>query len=529
LQSGKRVGTDRESSLIAARGLRVIVGALALSAIAVASLALNLWGNDFAHGLHTDEPTKVTAIETGELNFLHPLVLIHAGRLAVWASGATGAQEVVEAGRTMSALFGTGIVLVSFFLFRKRLPLAISLAAAALLAATPLQVVHAHYLKEDSYYGFFLMLALLAWPSFVASQSLRSTLCLGIATGLALSAKYPALVLIVIYLLAPWVVEVGDRRGYRRAVGRVVLVALAVFAVVQAEGLWNLETMLSGMGTETVHVLSGHKVRIWGHTYLFGFHLVNSLVPGLSWGVVIVGLAGAVLVLAEGAPEGRDAPATRTLDRFLLLALVVLYLVIEILPMKAYPGFIRYALPLAPLLVYFAALAIYGMASRLPGRFVQGVAPVFMLALLGVAPAARSIALAGQMPLDTRIVYRDRIAALPGNVLLDRHVWGGGPPPDRMRDVVPFYDRTPAELAAADFVVTSSFQYERYFDAEALLHQKKGAILRLEAYRSLFQCPYEALEPAVRSFAFINPTLRIVNVRGCGSSAWLALLESDSS
>ena len=116
-----------------------------LLAILAGAFWLDRANADFALGLHVDEPRKAEAAQIGIPEYRHPHLLYHATRLAAAATGAQSMQEVAEAGRLVSALFGTAVVFVSFLLFRRRFRPATALAATALLAVTPILVIHSHY------------------------------------------------------------------------------------------------------------------------------------------------------------------------------------------------------------------------------------------------------------------------------------------------------------------------------------------------------------------------------------------------
>jgi hypothetical protein len=63
------------------------------------------------------------------------------------------------------------------------------------------------------------------------------------------------------------------------------------------------------------------------------------------------------------------------------------------------------------------------------------------------------------------------------------------------------------------FLVASSFQYERFLYGGTLANQDPG-IYRLScAYQKLFNYPYVEFTPAYRSFAFSNPTIRVIDIR----------------
>jgi 4-amino-4-deoxy-L-arabinose transferase-like glycosyltransferase len=481
--------------------------ALLLLGILAASFLLYRENADFPLGLHVDEPGKARSALDGVPGFRHPQLLYRATRVAAAATGATSLQQVAEAGRLASALFGTGIVAASFALFRRRLGGAASLAASALLAATPLLAVHAHYLKEDTAFAFATTLAAIALLRFERERSGRARLLLGLATGLAVSAKYAGVVLFVPYLLLPLVLPIGDRKAWTRSIGVVALVAVAVFALIDAALFESAGTFLADLHKEARHAAFGHDVPIWGPSYGFGFHLVHSLVPGLGAGVTLAALAGVAWAARRGS---RD-------DRILLLLLATFYLAIEISPTKPFPDFMRYALPLAPLLIFFAARGIAAFCARWQPRPTWAGAA--LIVALGIWPAWRTHQLVSALADDTRFAAAERVRALPGTVLVDDYSAVQRSDPQLEPAAVPYSLWSPEEIAQARWAVISSFRYERYLVGEGLPFQTRKVGRIAARYRRLLACPdQEIIQPRYESFAFSNPTIRIIDLESCRSA-----------
>jgi len=468
---------------------------------------------DFALGLHVDEARKAQAVLDGAPEYRHPHLLFHAAQLAAVATGASSLQQVAEAGRLASALFGTGIVLASFLLFRRRLDPASSLAASALLAVTPIVAIHSHYFKEDACFAFSTTLAVIALLNFERDRSGRARLLLGLATGLAMASKYAGVVLFVPYLLLPVVIPIGDRKAWYRSIGVVAFVALLVFALANASLFGNVDAFLAGVRKEAWHAVHGHDVPIWGPTTLFGFHLVYSIVPGLTFVVTLAALAG-VAWTAFRCFRGDVALREFREDRIALLLLATLYLTIEVSPTKPFPDFMRYALPLVPLLIAFAARGVEAFCARWVRRPAwSGTA---LIVALGLWPAIHTHRLVAALADDTRFAAAERVRQLPGPVLVDDYSIASRSGPAPILETVLYFARTPEEVAHARYAVTSSFRYERYLFGEGLLFQSKKVRRIAAQYRRLLACPQqEILRPRYESFAFSNPTIRIIDLESC--------------
>jgi hypothetical protein len=62
------------------------------------------------------------------------------------------------------------------------------------------------------------------------------------------------------------------------------------------------------------------------------------------------------------------------------------------------------------------------------------------------------------------------------------------------------------------YLVASSFLYERYEYGAQLSDQKQKVYRRHNAYKELFLHPYIEIKPVYKSFAFSNPTIRIIDI-----------------
>ncbi len=126
---------------------------LPLLPILMLSACLNLWNNEFPVGYHFDEPKKARFLETHERDFRHPILMLNAVGVALWATGAKGEIEVVRTGRDVSACFGVALVLFFHLLVRGLLPPRWGWLATLAVAVSPILVIHAHYLKEDVFFA----------------------------------------------------------------------------------------------------------------------------------------------------------------------------------------------------------------------------------------------------------------------------------------------------------------------------------------------------------------------------------------
>jgi len=482
-----------------AREAWLVVATLAV--VLAGSLALNLHQNGFPLGWHFDEPRKVRFIQEHAQNFFHPVLMLQVSRLAAAFVQPADAQSVVEMGRTLTALFATLNVFACFLLFRRIAGPSVGLATAAAVAVMPGLVVHAHYLKEDLYLTPLLMLSLHA---FLLHQDRRRTRTLawwGVATGLALSTKYVALLLPLTYWLVPRVATLPDPAAYARDLRRMLVIAGATFLVVNFPAFLAPETFLKGFEFEARHALKGHFVKVWPWEHLFTFHLRYSLVPAMTWLWLALAGAGIGLRLWLTRPPGFH-------DRVLLTFLVLWVGAAELSPLKPFPGFVRYVLPAVPILAYYAVLAI-GFASSRIAPSAAYLRPALVLAALAW-PGYESVQLVRHLEDESRA----RVAGLlpPGaRVLYERYA--------SPREDVHYVAEIPVEELRAqgvEYLVTSSFVWERMLLGESMGLQKREVYVYADRYRVLFAtCPYVTVPPTYRSYVLGNPELRIVHVSEC--------------
>jgi hypothetical protein len=475
-----------------------------LCVLLAGSFGLYRWNADFPLGLHPDEKRKARSARDAVPEFFHPHALYHATRLGGALRDARSLQDYAEAGRAASAVFATGLVLASFALFRRRHPPAVAGAAAAVVAAAPIVAVHAHYLKEDACFAFASTTAIAALLAFHRRPTRARCVALGLATGAALAAKYTGVALFAVYALVPLVAPVGSWRAWARSMAAVGAIAAAVFAIGNAAAFAEPAAFAAGVRSEALHAWRGHDVPISAASQRFLFHLRHSTVPGLT------PIAAAVAWLGVAATALRRPVAGE--DRILLGALAVLYAAIELPPIKPFPDFQRYALPLVPLLVHFAARACTALATRTCAPVAVATA---LLLALGAAEAHRSWQLVSALDDDTRFAAADRMQGLAGPVVVDDYAvaWRSRDHPPVVAK--PLLERDPGELAAARWAITSSFRYDRYLFGESLPGAGEDTRRAARFYRALFACPFEELRPAHGSFAFANPTIRIVDLRAC--------------
>jgi 4-amino-4-deoxy-L-arabinose transferase-like glycosyltransferase len=164
----------------------------------------------------------------------------------------------VVMGRLLTVLFATASVFLTY-LCGKQMPngTAVGLLAALMVAISPTNVANSRLITANSYLTFFILVVL--WASLRIHKHGRTLdyALAGIATGLAVSSKYPGIVVAVVplaaHLLRPERMIVYDRR----LLLFVVLVPIA-FLVGTPFALLDHTKFLEDTLKEAVHYSTGH-------------------------------------------------------------------------------------------------------------------------------------------------------------------------------------------------------------------------------------------------------------------------------
>jgi glycosyltransferase involved in cell wall biosynthesis len=480
-----------------------VAGYVALWSLTLLGVAaINVWNNDFPAWFHADEPKKVRFLQTARQDFLHPILMLQISRVVNLWFGYTSDEALVRLGRCVSA--GAGVLVAAGLgrLLRPHVPPGWALYGAALAGVSPILTIHAHYLKEDLVFAAAMVWCWVAYRDFLRAPGLRQAVVLGIWAGLAASAHYKSALLIVGMVLYPLMRRPRDATGpTRRSIYLwslpACLIAADLFAMINHPLFEGWHVFLNGLRFESAHTLEGHDgLKIYAGPQWGLYHGRFSLLPGMTWGPAIFG--GLAWLLALTGRFGVDA-------RFPAWMTAAYYLAAELSPSKPPPDDVRYMIPVAIGLLYFATRGLAaGWTQRPKGRLVW----LALAGLLFVIPAYDSVQLVRHLKQDTRLVALELVNPA-SRVVMTRYT---GPGEWRQPDL---------EAMRADFTeffVTSSFHYERYLFAAALDGQEPKIYRIADDYRRLFTYPTREILPAYRSFAFSNPIVRIVDLRGANDS-----------
>ncbi len=280
--------------------------------------------------------------------------------------------------RLLTVAFGTMTVGVVFLIGRMLYSETVGLVAAAFLAVMPGHVVHSHYATVDVPATFFITLSLLCAAHILITPTMRWYALAGLSAGWAGACKYNAVIVILSAFAAVIMSnaqrpisndtadnadaeesseedsEVQSRQANRLSrllwvIGHgswVIGCAVVAFLLSCPYAVLDFPQFRKNFVEEWEHVHQGHGLIFVNTGNGFWYHLTFNLPIALSAPLLVLSLLGFCGSLGERKP--RD---------WLLAAFVVPYF---FLIGSVQVRFLRYTLPLAPMLALYAAQWIEG-------------------------------------------------------------------------------------------------------------------------------------------------------------------------
>jgi len=336
-----------------------------------------------------------------------------------------------------------------------------ALLTALFLALMPLHVQQAHFATADVPLAFFSTGALL----FAARATVRhpaqreATVWLaGIWTGLALSCKAGAALLVVPLVVSGVLGARGRREWVRRSIGALGA-ALTTFAVTNPFAVWEFPRFLNNVAAQIAlargAVLVPYTLQYRG-TWPYLYPAAQQLIWGMGPVLGLLGLSGLVWTVGRAA-RGRLRPAEWVVLTWAL-------------PFFAFTGglyvkFPRYLLPLTPILAAYAAQALESGSCQPRLRpFCVALRP---LAILPVAWISLALVVSYHQPHPWVVASEWIRAHLPPGVVIAVEEWDHPLPLDAggyILRTIPVFDPEGEEkeraraavLAEADAVVVAS-------------------------------------------------------------------------
>lgn len=226
--------------------------------------------NSYPFFYHTDEPGKVRQVIEGTRNFHHPLLLISATDLTTRTLGTERTdQNVVVIGRWVSALAAALAMVGIALLVSSRAGLWAGIAAGLLAGLHPVVFQSAHVMKEDCALLLGIVLAFCTLNSFCSRDRTSVLIATGAACGLAVSAKYIGVLMLITSALVLAIQSRGQSYGV--AINRLALFVAAagiIFALVNFRGLLQPLSAFGAVGSEFEHMRHFAKDQLFQTSYL---------------------------------------------------------------------------------------------------------------------------------------------------------------------------------------------------------------------------------------------------------------------
>jgi tetratricopeptide (TPR) repeat protein len=271
-------------------------------------------------------------------------------------------QAALAVARALTTLMAVATVPVVAAIGYRLYGMSGGLIAGFLLCILPLHVRYSHLATTDAPAALWMSLALLFAVGMVQEGRLRDYVLAGICAGLAATSKYPAaLVGASVVAAALWAHPAKRRRGLLLVIGCALLsfVLTTPYVLLDFPGFWQ---DFAGMANE--HLLNRNEFAAARPPALAGlFALPTHLYYG-------AGLAFSLVLLAALAYRPKDWRR----DELVVLIALLLFLLLLALSSST---FMRYALPIAPLIAvvcarilarqkFYIALAGLALASAEP-------------------------------------------------------------------------------------------------------------------------------------------------------------------
>lgn len=269
-------------------------------------------------------------------------------------------------GRALSALFDVGTVGLIYLSGRRLYGAAVGLLAAALVALAVLHIQLAHFYVSDTPLAFFTLLTVLLAARASERLRLSASIPLGLAWGCALATKVSVAPLAVPVALA-WALAARQRHGQEPPRSGPLtgllctgLVALATFALLEPYAILDHRTFVSDVVFESL-MASGRIDAPYTRQYIGTLPYLYLIQQTAVWGLGLpLGLAawgGMAAALVGAARRLWRRQALAAGGSLVALSWVVVYFG---LVGSLHAKFLRYMLPITPLLCLFAA---WGLAA----------------------------------------------------------------------------------------------------------------------------------------------------------------------
>jgi len=272
----------------------------------------------------------------------------------------------------------------------------VGLWSALLLSVLPLHTACSRYIKEDAPLGLMTTMTVLASVHYLREPSRKALAIVGLITGLAFSTKYTGLVLLApilfVFLVCAWRARPNISAALLDLAAMVAMFWIG-FLIFSPIYLFYPGKLFDDLLFQGEYSMAGHDGIVndpWKEWWIY--YIRTGLIPGMTWPVFLLGVAGLLLLLRIRS------------GWFVSLAAVWLYVVLEHARAKPAPFPARYLIPLLPLICVAAGVSLSKLAAALRKKFAAPVAYAVCGALFIAPPLVKSLLITDEALHDTRIV-----------------------------------------------------------------------------------------------------------------------------
>ncbi|MDX1416523.1 MAG: glycosyltransferase family 39 protein [Candidatus Promineifilaceae bacterium] len=394
-----------------------------------------------------------------------------------------------------------------------------ALFAALLFAVFPVNVAGSLYVKEDIPLMFWTTAALVTMSYLVKNGQKKYYLWTGLLIGMAVATKYSALLLLGIFFLAHLFVVYDTAQGERwkaffswQAMLGVGLAA-AAFLLVNPQVINDWVNFQKGFLYQLTYASEGHHdgTAISGRDYWWTFYLRYAIMPGISILVTLFSLGGLIFAFVKKNRPGM----------LIATAVLIFYLQFENSLAKPFPFFARYLHVIYPLLAVLAAYAFFALWMHLRRRPLTRALGIGLGLILVLIPLGQSTLLAAAARPDTRVLaveWLEENLATGSNLVLNSRSYSPHSFEEGKFNLLydsNVHNRSIEQLMAeeADYLVVSSFQYDRYRYSKDLNQRAADAFAAYQTFDEqlelvkLFQPPF-----SFQTYGQHNPVIKIYRI-----------------
>jgi hypothetical protein len=495
--------------------------------VAVAVFACGLWlfseHRSFPFYYHPDEPGKVFQVLHRQRNFHHPMLLLTTAGLARRTFLHGGAEEdpqrVVELARLVMAASCAAAAALLAALATRLHGVGAGVSAGLLLGSNPLLYELAHYVKEDPVLSFGIAACAVAAQHLASRRSTGSLVLLGVAAGIAASAKYVGAALVP--AAAGLGAALGDgpaRERWRRA-GRVAGSALLTFLVVNQRFFRSPSQVAQSLAEELREAFAGEHGMLQRVPH--GYHFDVQSDYGGPWLPAL-----ATLWLAFALLRPRRIPVAEWLLAGVALTGLAAF---SFTPKTS----TRYYLPIAVALCFLAAAGAFHGAALVRERWERARIPATLVALAlcaGVAWQQWGVTreLRAGFQSDDRAELLEAVGALPPTAIVAQDEAANLPEPERRwqhRGRPPLRQQVLGAKEASELGSLGELRargvthlalcrrtYRRYFAPDRIVRDADAVAARRSFYRTALERGRVLREWKPGRVSYLQPGLVLVDI-----------------